>query len=219
MHPPLAHPERFLNYEEHSLQQIRALGLTQTQIDALRPHGLLATDNVTGFHEGRCGPGRTDTLLRAIRHAARTASECYYVEMDVRNLGGLNAVLGHTGANEVYRAIAAVIRSRLSPVAAAAVFFRHGGDEVSALLIGSTEAAITDAFDEVRQQVDEVARRHGVDDVPHPKHPQDRRSCGTGVRFGLVRLTAGHEGQPAHVFALADEDVKRRERAAPSEVA
>src|SRR5262245_46697327 len=118
--------ERFGDYHDHCLERIRALGLTPAQIDALRPYGLPADDNVTGFHEGRSGPGRMDTLLRAIRHAARTRQECHYVEMDVHNLGGLNAALGHAGANEVFRAIAAVIREALSSAAGEAVFFRHG---------------------------------------------------------------------------------------------
>src|SRR5262249_6717740 len=125
--------DRFLDYDEACFQQILALGVTPEQVEALRPFGLLATDNVTGFHEGRSGPGRADTLRRSIHHAGQTGKECYYVEMDVRNLGGLNARLGHSKTNEVYAAIAAVIRAELS-VADVAVFFRHGGDEMSAFL-------------------------------------------------------------------------------------
>ena len=85
---------RFLDHHEDSLRRIAALGLTEGQLEALTEYGLLAADNVTGFHEGRCGPGRTSTLGRAIRHVRLTGEECYYAEMDLRNLGGLNAALG-----------------------------------------------------------------------------------------------------------------------------
>jgi GGDEF domain-containing protein len=211
MHEPGPCLTHFLDYHEDALQQILALGLTAAQVEALRPYGLLATDNVTGFHEGRSGSGRIATLRRSLRYAAQTDRECDYVEMDVVNLGGLNARLGHAGANEVYAALAAVVRVELSAVASAAVFFRHGGDEVSVFLLGTSEPAVVEAFKQINRKAAELARRHGVHDAPHPKHPDDRRYRGTGVRFGLVRLLPEYESDPARVFRLADDDVKRRE--------
>jgi GGDEF domain-containing protein len=187
------------------------LGVTQAQIDALRPYGLLALDNVTGFHDGRSGPGRLHTLLRAIRHAGRSGQECHYVEMDVRNLGGLNARLGHSGANEVFAALAAAVCQELSAAASTAVFFRHGGDELSAVLIDASAQAVEAAFAAVHRRAAERASAFGVQDVLHPKRPLDRRSRGTGVRFGLVQLQPEHEGDLARLFREADEDVRRRD--------
>jgi diguanylate cyclase (GGDEF)-like protein len=204
----------FSDYYQESVKQFLALGLTQSQIEALKEYGLLAADNVTGFHEGRSGPGRLATLRRAIGHTAQSGAVCYYVEMDVRNLGGLNEALGHTGANVVYREIAGVIRSELSAVASVAVFFRHGGDEMSAVLIGTTEQAVRSAFERVQQGVAAVALRHKVHDVPHPKHPHDERFQGTGVRYGLARLAPWQEDDPTQVFRLADADMERNETCA-----
>jgi GGDEF domain-containing protein len=202
-------PVRFAGYHEEAVERILELGVTPSQIEALREYGLLADDNVTGFHEGRSGPGRLATLRRAICHTAQTGQECCYVEMDVQNLGGLNAVLGHTRANEVYAAIAALVRCELSSVAATAVFFRHGGDEMSAVLIGTKEQALQAAFATVRRKVADLARRCQVDDIPHPKHPDDPCWRGTGVCFGMAWLLPEHEHDPTVVFHLADADVAR----------
>ncbi len=212
---------RFLDHCEDALQRIAALGLTEGQLAALRAeYGLLAADNVTGFHEGRSGPGRLSTLHRAIRHARLTGEECYYVEMDLRNLGGLNAALGHTGANEVYAAISSLVRSELSSFASESAFFRHGGDETSAFLIDTTEQAVRKAFVTIHQEAADLARSYKVHDVPHPKHPYDGRFSGTGVRFALVRLRPDHEDDPTLVFRQADADLERNKRTAtPSNMA
>jgi GGDEF domain-containing protein len=201
--------ERFSDFHEDAVKRLLAMGLTQSQIDSLREFGLLANDNVTGFHEGRSGPGRVATLRRAIRHASLSGAECFYVEMDVRNLGGLNAVLGHTGANEIFSALAAIIRTELSSIASEAIFFRHGGDEMSAFLIDTTELAVQGAFSKIRKAVAELARQRGLGAIVHPKHPHDRRFWGTGVCFAAVRLVPEHEHDPTMVFGVADVDMVR----------
>src|SRR5205807_1342755 len=156
-----------------------------TQIEALRKYGLLATDNVTGFHEGRFGRGRLLTLQFAIRHVQQTGERAFYVEMDLRNLGGLNAALGHTRANQVYARIAAIIRKELSAAASEAVLFRHGGDEMSAFLIDTTEEAVRAALETVQSRVRTLAKRHHLNAIPHPKHQEDVRWRGIGVHFGV----------------------------------
>jgi GGDEF domain-containing protein len=194
---------RFPDYEEEAWANIRQL------IESLREFGLLAHDCVTGFHEGRAGKGRFSTLQRAIQHVKRTGEQAFYVEMDLRNLGGLNAALGHTGANEVYGQIAALVRKELSAVASEAVFFRHGGDEMSAFLIDTTEESIRAAMGAVVAGVGELAKRTGLDAIPHPKHLGDWRWRGVGVHFGLCRLSAAHEEDPTLVFAQADTELER----------
>jgi GGDEF domain-containing protein len=210
--------ERFSDFHEDAVKRLLAMGLTQSQIDSLREYGLLANDNVTGFHEGRSGPGRVATLRRAIRHASRTGTGCFYVEMDVRNLGGLNAVLGHTGANEVFSALAAIIRTELTSIASEAIFFRHGGDEMSAFLIDTTEQAVQVAFANIREAVAELARKRGLSDIIHPKHPHDQRCRGTGVCFAAVRLLSEHEHDPTVVFRIADADMVRNKCVGRTEV-
>src|SRR5262245_57165606 len=60
--------------------------------------------------------------------------------LDLKNLSGLNAVLGNSEANKVFSMIAAVVRRELSAIASDALFFRHGGDEMSAFLIDTQNA-------------------------------------------------------------------------------
>jgi diguanylate cyclase (GGDEF)-like protein len=203
---------KFSDYYEDALAELGGMGLTPTQIEALRQYGLLATDNVTGFHEGRSGGGRVSTLRRAVQHVRRTGEQAFYVEMDLQNLGGLNAALGHTGANEVYREIAAIIREELSAVASEATFFRHGGDETSAFLIDTTEAAVRGALEVVRRRVAHLARRYRVHDIPHPKHGHDLQRRGIGIHYGVSRLTAACDQDPALVFRRADTELERRKR-------
>jgi diguanylate cyclase (GGDEF)-like protein len=210
---PQAGRRKRLDYYEEAMRRIVASGLSPEQIELLKEYGLLATDNVTGFHEGRVGKGRISTLQKAVQHVKRTGELVFYVEMDVENLSGLNAALGHTRANEVYAKIAAIIRSELSRVASEAVFFRHGGDEMSVFLVGATEQAARQAFLRVRRRVGEVARAHGVHETPHPKHPHDRRFNGVGVHFGVSRVLARHEDDPTAVFRLADTELERHKRA------
>ena len=49
---------KFPDLCEYALVRLGKMGLSLRQIEALREYGLLATDNVTGFHEGRSGRGR-----------------------------------------------------------------------------------------------------------------------------------------------------------------
>jgi hypothetical protein len=44
---------RFVGYFEDATARLRGMGLSPALIEALRAYRLLATDNVTGFHEGR----------------------------------------------------------------------------------------------------------------------------------------------------------------------
>ena len=194
---------KFSDFHEDALAKLCKLGFSPTQIETLRNFGLLATDNVTGFHEGRSGTARISTLQRAIQHVKWTGEQIFYVEMDLQNLSGLNATLGHTGANEVYGKIAEIIRQELSAIASQTVFFRHGGDEMSAFLIDTTEEA-------VQGGVTTLANRSDLHAIPHPKHKGDVRWRGIGVHFGVCRLSSDHEKDPTFVFRQADTELERQ---------
>jgi diguanylate cyclase (GGDEF)-like protein len=201
---------KFLGYYENALAKLERMGLTPRQIESLQEFGLLANDAVTGFHEGRFGKGRISTLRRAVQHVKGTGEQAFYVEIDLQNLCGLNAALGHTGANHVYARIAAIIRKELSAAASEAVFFRHGGDEMSAILIETTEEANQAAMEAVRSRVALLAKRRHLDDIPHPKHPGDVRWTGIGVYFGVCRLSPDHEKNLTVVFSRADTELERQ---------
>ena len=207
---------KFPDFYEDALTKLRSMGLSPPQIEALREYGLLATDNVTGFHEGRSGKGRFTTLLTAIRHVGRTGERVFYVEMDLQNLGGLNAALGHTGANRIYARVAAIVRQELSAVASEFVFFRHGGDEMSAFLIDSTGEAVREALSSVQARVSSLARRSHLDAIPHPKYRDDMARRGIGVHFGICQLTTEFENDPTLVFKHADNELERRKNGTSS---
>lgn len=205
---------KFVNFYEHAVQRLIASGITMEQIESLRDFGLMPRCNVTGYYEGRSGKGRFWTLEEAIRHVKETAKDSFYVEMDLRNLGGLNAAIGSTRANEVFSAIAAIVRSELSAVACEAAFFRHGGDETSAFLVNTTEQAVREAIDRVHQDVAKLANDNEINDIPHPKHRDDDRFRGIGIHFGMVRLSARHEKDPTLVFKQADIELERSKKTA-----
>ena len=206
--------KRFVNYYEDALRRLVASGITPEQIDELRDYGLLAKDNVTGFWEGRSGHGRFWTLWQAIQHVKETGEQAFYVEMDSQNLGGLNVKFGHSGANEVFSEIATIAHRELSAVASEATFFRHGGDETSAYLIDTKEEAVGAAFARVQREVERLAMRYGVHDLPHSKYPGDKRVKGTGIHFGMCRIDANHEADPTLVFREADIEVELKKRRA-----
>lgn len=205
--------QRFVGYFEDATARLRGMGLSPDLIEALRAFGLLAADNVTGFHEGRSGGGRVSTLRRVIRHVRQSGEQAFYVEMDVQNLGGLNAALGHSGSNRVFAEMAEVVRREFTAAASEAVFFRHGGDEMSAFLIDTTEAAVRSALDAVRVRVGALARRRRLEAIPHPKFPTDGRRRGIGIHFGMCRILAAHEADPTVVFAEADAELEGRRQA------
>ncbi len=208
----LAGRQQFVDYYKKAIEEIVALGITQEQMAVLKKYGLLAADNVTGFYEGRSGEGRYQTLVQAIQHVKQTGEEAYYVEMDLQNLGGINAVLGHTGANEIYTKIAEVIKMNLQPIASESAFFRHGGDEMSAILVDTNERALVMGFEKVKSQVGEVARHFNVHNAPHPKHANDDAYKGTGVHYGYARITPQHEANPSLVFKEADTKLEMNKR-------
>ncbi len=214
--PPQRRRQKFVNFYEHAIQRLVASGITTEQIESLRDFGLMARDNVTGYYEGRSGKGRFWTLEEAIRHVKETGEAAFYVEMDLRNLGGLNASIGSTRANEVYSAIAAIVRNELSAVASEAAFFRHGGDETSAFLVNTTEKAVREAIERVHQDVAKLATGYEINDIPHPKHRDDDNFRGIGVHFGMVRLSARHENDPTLVFKQADIALERSKKRTPT---
>jgi diguanylate cyclase (GGDEF)-like protein len=201
---------KFTDYYEDSREKVRKMGISPALIEALQEYGLLAPDNVTGFNEGRFGKGRFLTLERAIQHVKRTGEQAFYIEMDLENLSGLNSKFGHTKANDIYAVIAAIIQQELSAVASEATFFRHGGDEMSAFLVNTTEEVVREALAAVQTSVQSLARSRNLETLSHPKHPNDVRWKGIGVHFGICQLTVQHEEDPTLVFTAADTELERR---------
>jgi GGDEF domain-containing protein len=146
----------------------------------------------------------------AIQHVKETGEEAYYVEMDLKNLSGLNAALGHSGANEIFSMIAAIVRREFSAIASEACFFRHGGDEMSAFLIDTTESDLRRAIIKANREIALLADSHDLNAIPHPKHEGDERFSGLGIYFGFAEIQACHEAEPEEVFSMADRVVENK---------
>jgi GGDEF domain-containing protein len=177
-------------------------------------------DPVTGFREGRLGTARPETLRRAqafIEQSMSVDGDNYwrgaYLELDIRNLGGLNAALGHSGADKVYGRIAVIIREELRELGVDVSLFRHGGDEMSAVVVGADAAQVNKAMQRAQDRVAEYVRttnRNGtpLSQIPHPKHPDDPSKKGTG--FTSAAEDIDPERAPGDIIAAADTRLERK---------
>ncbi len=170
-------------------------------------------DVLTGFEKAA---DREGTVRKAIAHNAATGTAAVYVEIDVRNLGGLNQSLGRQAADTVFAQIASTVEREMASIGdlGDAWPFRHGGDEFSFVVVarrpgisaGQLEftvgAALTRAAAAVRQMTARFAT------VPHTKKGGPP---GTGIAWGTSIIAAG--SKPSDVFSTADRRVEQKKRA------
>jgi len=190
----------FRHYFDKAEEEVLSIGVTPQQLETLKRYGLFARDNVTGYYEARSGIGRFQTLVDAIAHVRDTQEECYYVEIDVRNLSGLNSAIGHTGANVIFRAITDALEARLTACASEVVCFRHGGDELSMVVVNTKLARLDLALHLARLDVELIAQKFNVAFIHCPKiggRP------GIGIHQGIARIEAN--SIPETLFVKADE--------------
>lgn len=214
--------QRFVPALEISLARLRdnlrADGLSEPHIEAAvaraREEGLHAPDAVTGFEDAQKGTLRTETAERAIEHVARTGEKGVYVEMDLQNLGGINRKLGHTGADEFFKKIAGIIREEMGTAGSDVSLFRHGGDEMSAIVVNGDRAGVTASMRRAHARIAEAAKEHGLADIEHTKVDAAgrKRRGGTGVHFGVSEIQKGDK--PHDLFARADKEVEQRKESA-----
>lgn len=163
-----------------------------------------AVDSVSGFTDARTGRSRQRTIERAQDFVdANDGQQAHYAEIDLKNLGGLNAAMGASAANGVYRRVADAIREELGALGDHVSLFRHGGDEMSAVVVGaadsaSIEQALARANERVRawsasETTSADAPMPGIKlaDIPHPKHKGDLSRRGIGITFGTSRIRPG----------------------------
>jgi diguanylate cyclase (GGDEF)-like protein len=203
---------QFQDYYKLALKEIISLGITPAQIEILKKYGLLAKDNVTDFYEGRTGEGRYKTVTQAIQHVKETNEPCFYIEMDLKNLGGLNATLGHSGANVIFKKIAKIIEGELKKVSHEHAFFRHGGDEMSAILINSNKLNIINAMNKVNSLIQELSLTYEINKIPHAK---GKDSMGIGIYYGIAEILPIHEQNPKEIFTTADKMVENNKKNLP----
>lgn len=113
----------------------RALNLTDDQVEQLyRITGRSEKEALTGFDQASDRPG---TLLSAMELYKTQWPWVYagYVEVDVKNLGGLNKNLPRGDANNVFKFMSDTTDQHVRSLKADVASFRHGGDEFSFIVV------------------------------------------------------------------------------------
>ncbi|MDH5511452.1 MAG: diguanylate cyclase, partial [Nitrospinota bacterium] len=166
-------------------------------------------DTVTGLTEKH---DRPPTVKRAMQHVADTGASAFYVETDIRNMGGINATLGHNEADKVIRAMVDIWSEELKKTGSTVHMFRHGGDEISAVVLGkdTSEIGVSAALDRASVRIDEYIRGKGLDIIPHGKNKTDPTPVGTGIYYGVSKITP--EGTLDNIFSEADTIVEKKKK-------
>jgi len=184
------------------------LELTDIQKEALAP--VVDADPVTGFHPAK---DRVPTLERAQAHVTETGEPAVYIETDIANLGGLNAELGHSGADKVFRGITDIFQTELDALPADSVKIRHGGDEFSAIVVNTDQQSVNEAMDRARVKVDEYIAQQGLTDLPHTKAGSPP---GVGIKYGTSEIVPGLTSE--EIFSEADLQVELQKKQEKTDV-
>ncbi|TVM31155.1 LPD38 domain-containing protein [Oceanidesulfovibrio marinus] len=211
---------RFQSAEEYANEQLDAIAGTDEYHHSspkFRENYLATDDEVTGYIDARTGKGRSTTLRRAVEHIQETGKQGVYLEWDLTNLGGLNNVLGHSKANEYYSAAAQIVREELENAGAESTsLFRHGGDEMSSVMVGISEldarAALTRAQERIQALAAETTTKDGLplSDIPHTKAG---RKPGVGIAIGATQIDPmDSTDKLGDIFSRADEEVERAKK-------
>lgn len=171
-------------------------------------------DDVTGF---QTAAGRLETMLNAQRFLTDSArrgghGEAFYVEGDIANLSGLNRALGEAGGDRVFRRVSDIFAQELRALGidpANISLHRHGGDEISAIVVAPDTRGMTPPFEQRLQQAMQNAQRRVAEmvatgtettvdgrivplrDIVHPKHLGEVDFNGTGLSVGFARIRPG----------------------------
>lgn len=199
-----AEERRFLDPHEMRIEEFattaRQVELTEAQTKALLPKDI--RDPVTGFYQKE---DRIPTMERAQRFLQENGGVGTYVEADIANLGGLNARFGNSGANKVYREMSDIFEEAIKEAGGTGILFRHGGDEISAIVLGVPPTDVERALAGMQGRMAELVERRGLADIPHAK---DRRlQPGTRLNYGVSEIRSGVD--PDVIFKDADLVVEK----------
>jgi len=175
-------------------------------------------DGLTGFEKAA---DRESTTLKAAEYVAKTGGAALYVEIDVRNMGGLNDRLGRQKTDQIFAQIAGIVEREMMAGSLSSLGdawpFRHGGDEFSFVVVGrrpgiglaqlefATVACLTRAAAEVQARTKDYAG------VPRKKD-NGRHPSGTGIVWAVSAIQPGME--PEKIFRTADLKIEQKKAAA-----
>ena len=157
------------------------------------------------------GPSEREfTARRALEYTDQTAIPSFYAEFDFRNVGGLNN-LGRIIADGHLKKFAEIIAKNLDPKYlgnAKVSLFRHGGDEVSAIIVGAYQKTIQLALDKARLEVDVYVKAQKLQDLEHPKGSLP----GTGIVDGLGKFEPFDQNNPLSMRERVENTLEKAGR-------
>ena len=197
-----------LRLSEHQTK-VKTFKLKPKQAEAFTPKD--ERDAVTGLFKGE---DRVPTIQRAIEHVEQTGEEGAYIEVDLRNLNGVNAKLGHSQTSaKYYRPVVDIVRAELESIGADVIMTRHGGDEFSATIVNATPEAIDLAMEKARGRIQtEIVEPLGISDLPHLKPGSQ---AGAGIHYGIADFFKGRNATLEEIIGRADRQVEDRKKGAP----
>ncbi|MFF3371488.1 hypothetical protein ACFYXF_00870 [Streptomyces sp. NPDC002680] len=189
------------------------LSLSEAE-ELLAASGVDEVDQLTGFDKAA---DRRLTLSNAVSYLTKTDATGVYVEVDVRNLGGLTEERGKPQADKAYAAMSSLAEQAVLDLDADVSRFRHGGDEFSFIVVGGevTLNAVGEALTSAQKSISEYVKDQGLSEIEHPKHPGDRSKRGTGIIFGLAPITPATEnvdGVVDTILSTADQQVEAKKQ-------
>lgn len=179
---------RFKTPDEHHFENFselaRASNLTPEQVKGVfKPKG---RDSVTGFYrENQLKP----TISRAQDYVRDTSNTAHFVDADIANLGGINNHFKNvkSDADRIYRGISDIFKEELDKAGKQeAIPVRKGGDEISAVVVGSTDKSVKEAIGRAKERIAAYVKEQGLSDLPHPKGG----APGVGLHMGSAPIKA-----------------------------
>ena len=195
--------------------------------------GAAQKDVVTGYDV----PGdRKPSVRSAINYIQEHLdARGYYVEVDIRNLGGLNSVLGHNGADKLFKLMTDISAASVESLRTGKVKvakFRHGGDEFSFLILAEdgsvspddVNAVLHNAASEIKEMTlkvpigeynpeptGDVLAESPIASIEHPKHKGDKKYFGTGIVYGIGQILGTDANEDVAIEA-ADLQVEAKKK-------
>jgi GGDEF domain-containing protein len=164
----------------------------------------LPKDPLTGYDT----KAQLDPTIEAAKQSGEPST---YVELDLKNLGGLNKHAGSiSAADEHVKAMTSIAKQELDSVGEV-VPFKKGGDEFAFVVKGADPATTHDALAAAQEKVNAYAEENGLHQIENPKGGEP----GTGIHFAATEI---HPDRPiSDTVKSAESLVEARKQGAPYE--
>lgn len=162
-------------------------------------------DPVTGFFSRY---DRFSTMARAIKNVEKHGTTSTLVSCEIRGLNSLNAAYGASGANEPFKEIANLVKTRLGRPEQT-ISFRNNGPRFEIIANDVSPAEIEKALSEATLEIAYLARTNGWNKLQHPKYSHFASQDGVGIYAAATPITPGTT--PAEMFHANSLKIREKE--------